>query len=273
MLKKLMIGGALTAALGGMVLGSGAWSYVRTAGGWVQQTAGDAVPLEWEISRARQMIADLDPEITENARRIAHEKIKVAKLQKQVDDTESKLAAAQHDIERLKGDLESDNNVFVYSGKTYTSNQVREDLARRFQLFKTRNEMADSLKKMLAARQATLAAASEQMEANMSAKRQLEVEVENLEARLAAVRVAQTSSELALDDSALSQTRELLDKIASRIDVEKEMTQVDTQYFGGINLDETSEADLLNEISSYFGTTGGDDPVALTGIQLDSDEE
>lgn len=274
MFKKLLIGGALASALGATVIGTGVWSYARTAGGWIQATAEEAMPLEWEIQRARQMISDLEPEINANAKRIAHERIKVAKLEKQVGETTDKLLAAQRDISRLKEDLESGENVYTYCGKTYTAGQVKEDLSRRFELFKTRKEMADNLEKMLTARQQTLAAANERMEAMLSAKRQLEVEVENLEARLAAIRVAQTSSELALDDSALSRTRELLDRINARIDVEKEMTQVDAEYFGGIELDEGDQADLLDEISAYFGEgSAAGEATELAGIQLDEQTE
>jgi len=267
MLKKVIVGGTLATLLGGVVLGSGAWSYVRTAGGWIQQTAQDAVPLEWEIERAHQLIADLNPEISENARRIAHEKIKVAKLEKEVAAQEQKLASAQGDIERLRGDLSKGAEEYVYCGKTYTTAQVREDLGRRFAMFKTRKEVSSNLSQMLAARRQTLDAASERMEAMMSAKRQLEVEIENLEARLAAVRVAQTSSELALDDSALSRTRELLNQIASRIDVEKEMTQTSTEYFGGIELDGEDPAELLDEIATYFGDSS--EKEELVGIKFE----
>lgn len=258
MLKKAIVGGTLAALLGGLLMGTGLWSYARTAGGWVEQTAKDAVPLEWEIKRARQMIADLDPEIASNAKRIAHEKIKVARLEKELNQTSERLAEARTDIERLRSDLEDGDEMFVYSGKTYTSAQVREDLGRRFDRYKTRKETSEKLQQMLTARQGALNAAHERMDAMLSAKRQLEVEVENLQARLAAVRVAQTSSDLALDDSALSRTRQLLDDIATRIDVEEEVTQVDAEYFGGIELDEESEADLLDEISSYFGDSSAE---------------
>ena len=105
----------------------------------------------------------------------------------------------------------------------------------------------------------------------LGAKRQLEVEVENLQARLGALRVAQTSSQLNLDDSQLSRTRELLDEIATRIDVEEETMHVDAEYFGEIDLDQPSEEDLLNDITSYFdgsqqeSTSSG----ALVSVQLD----
>ena len=121
---------------------------------------------------------------------------------------------------------------------------------------------------MLSARQASLKAAHERMDAMLSAKRQLEVEVENLQARLGALRVAQTSSQLNLDDSQLSRTRELLDEIATRIDVEEETMSVDVEYFGEIDLDEPSEEDLLDEITNYFQGTEAVPAGSLVSIEL-----
>lgn len=274
MFKKLLVGGVATALLAGFVVGTGAWSHVRTAGGWIAQSAEDAMPLEWEIKRARQMISDLEPEIAVNAKRIALEKIKVAKLEKEVTGANERLADSRRDINRLKQDLEAGNDYYTYKGKTFTSAQVGDELARRFKAFKTSNETADSLDKMLSARMETLRAAGERMEAMMSAKHQLEIEIENLEAQLAAVRAAQTSSELALDDSALSRTRDLLDSISARIDVEREMTKVDSQYFGGIDLDGEESGDILDEITTYFDAEKGEigSAEALAGIQLDDEK-
>ncbi len=252
MLKKIVLAGAGVTLLAGLLMGTGLWSYGRYATTKVSQSAKDMVPMEWEIDRARQMIKDLTPEIAENAKRIAREKIATARLEAQVEQSSSQLGDAQRNIERLSADLRKGDDAFTYAGKTYTSTQVREDLGARWKRFKTQRETVEKLEQQLTARHASLSAANARMDAMLSAKRQLKVEVENLQARLSALRVAQTSSQLSLDDSQLSRTRALLDDIETRIDVEEEVIAVDTEYFGEINLDEPSEADLLDEISSYF---------------------
>lgn len=269
MIKKILLAGSAVTLLAGLALGTGLVSYMRCATDWASQTAKDSVPLEWEIKRARQMISDLAPEITNNAKRIAHEKIAVVRLQEQVEQTAERLGDAQKDIERLSADLRSGDNAYTYGGKTYTSTQVHEDLQARFKRFKTRQQTADKLEQQLAARNATLRAANERMDAMLSAKRQLEVEVENLQARLAGLRVAQTSSELNLDDSQLSRTRELLDDIKSRIDVEEEVMQVDVEYFGEIDLDEPADGDLLEEITAYFDGSPERNAERLVTVDLD----
>lgn len=269
MIKKILLAGTAVTLLSGLALGTGLVSYMRCATDWASQTAKDSVPLEWEIKRARQMIGDLAPEITKNAKRIAHEKIAVARLQDQVDQTADRLSEAKEDIERLSADLRSGDDAYTYGGKTYTSTQVHDDLQARFKRFQTRQQTADKLEQQLAARTATLRAANERMDAMLSAKRQLEVEVENLQARLAGLRVAQTSSELSLDDSQLSRTRELLDDIKSRIDVEEEVMQVDVEYYGEIDLDEPAEGDLLEEITAYFDATPRTEAKRLVTVELD----
>ncbi|TWU57931.1 hypothetical protein [Rubripirellula reticaptiva] len=268
MIKKMILTGGVLALLSSVSLGTPLLSYARCGVDWLRSSANDSVPLEWELKRARQMIADLEPEIKDNAKRIALEKIQVAKLEGQLTNTREGLAKGQSDIERLSQDLQNDNTVYTYAGRTYTLTQVKTDLGNRFKRFKTRQATADKLEQMLSARQGSLHAAHERMDAMMGAKRQLEVEVENLQARLGALRVAQTSSQLNLDDSQLSHTRELLDEIATRIDVEEETMHVDTEYFGEIDLDQPSEEELLDQISTYFSTPRSDDAAALVSIQL-----
>ena len=87
-----------------------------------------------------------------------------------------------------------------------------------------------------------------------------------MNARLGALRVAQTSSKLNLDDSQLSQTVAMLDEIAATIDVEEETLAVDTEYFGTIDLDEPSDENLLDDIANYFGDESHE---SLVSIQLD----
>ena len=252
MLKKTLVAGGAAALLSSLVVGVPLASYVRCGINSVRESASDAMPIEWELKRARQMIVDLKPEITKNARRIAREKIEVTRLEKQINEQETRLAKAQSDIERLSDDLRSGSKEYTYAGHTYTSFQVEEDLKSRFKRFKTRRQTADTLGEMLNARKASLVAAEQRMEEMLSKKSQLEVEVENMQARLGALRVAQTASELNLDDSHLSRTRQVLDEIEMRLNEAEETLAVNDEYFGEISLDEPSDENLLDDIAAYL---------------------
>lgn len=271
MLKKLVLAGTAATLLSGLTIATPIGSYARCGWAYMTHSASDAVPLEWELNRARQLIVDLKPEIQQNARRIAQEKTEVVRLQRELSTTDEKLTKAKTDIERLTSDLRDDSSVYSYGGVTYTSAQVKSDLGNRFKRFQTRQQTSEKLRQMLAAREASLSAASERMDAMLDAKRQLEVEVENLQARLGALRVAQTSTQLHLDDSALSDTRRLLDDIATRIDVEEETMKVDVEYFGEINLDEPSDENLLNDVTAYMHKLDGGRDQAYVSIQLEEE--
>lgn len=276
MIRKMMLGGGLLAALATTgVIGVPVWSYARTGMTSLRQSASDSMPIEWELKRARQMVTDLQPEIERAARQIALEKVQVARLEKQLSAGQEKLDRSERDIARLRNDLQSGNVAYTYAGRTYTSAQVKTDLGQRFKRHKTRAATNEKLTQMLDARRASLAAANQRLDAMLASRRQIEVEVENLQARLASLRVSQTASELSIDESQLSQTRSLLDDIAARIDVEEETIHVDAEYFGGINLEEPSRENLVDEIAAYFdgeqSTDESDDSGngSLVSIQLD----
>jgi chromosome segregation ATPase len=211
------------------------------------------IPIEVEIKRARDMISQLKPEIADNLRLIARWEVDVARLSKEVDTKSESLAKAKKDILRLKDDLQSGKTRFVYARKSYDADEVKQDLANRFKQFQTQEATMNKLEQVLTARQKNLEAARQKLDQMLAAKRQLEVEVENLQARLTMVQVAETSSRLSINDSKLSQTRQLLDEIGTRIDVAEKMVHVEGDLEGNIPLDSEAPSDLVDQITDYFG--------------------
>jgi ABC-type branched-subunit amino acid transport system substrate-binding protein len=103
-------------------------------------------------------------------------------------------------------------------------------------------------------------------EAMLAAKRELEVQVENLQARLTMVQVAQAGNQFAVDDGAISQVRQALDEIATRIDVaEKLASGVDE--IGSVPVEaQVHHEDLAERISAYFLE---DSPSSKSDSQID----
>lgn len=255
MLKKLLIGTAIAAGGTGLVMGTSALSYMRMGVASVRQGIKDRIPVEVEIQRAREMISQLKPEIVENLRVIKNEEVEVEKLASELDNNHHLLAKAKKDILKLKDFLESGSSHFVSSRRSYTCDEVRDDLANKFKNFQTQEATIGKLEKVLEAREKNLGAARQKLDAMLAAKRQLEVDVENLQARLTMVQVAETTSKLVVNDSQLSQTRKLLDEIGSKIDVAERMIHCEGLIDGGIQVDDelTSSKDLVGQITEYFG--------------------
>lgn len=247
--------------LGGLMFGREAVSYVTTSAGWMHQTVKDAVPIEFELERARKMIRDLDPEIRKNMTLIAREEVSVERLGESIRKSESQLAQAKGDIMKLNEDLQSGSEYYVYAKRTYSAKQVRDDLENRFQRFKSKEDAVHHLRKVQEARQSALHAAQQKLEAMMAAKSQLEVEIEQLEARMKMVQVAQTRSNFNFDDSHLSRTKDLLGDIQARIDVAARLANADEHYHEEIPVrsSEVTDADISDEITRYFGGSESDE--------------
>lgn len=253
MLKKLVILSLVGVGSAVALAGTGVLSYVRMGCHSASQAVRETVPIEWEIKHARQMIEDLKPEISKNLQVVAREEAGVKRLADEIQAKESQLAKGRNDIMRLKGDLESGSVKFVYAGRSYSENQVKEDLSNRFKQFQIHEQTAVKLNQVLSAREKNLEAARRKLDGMLAAKRELEVDVENLQARMTMVEVAQTASHVAIDDSHLSETRRLLEDIRTRIDVAERLTASEGALEGAIQLDEETSTSLLQEIADYFG--------------------
>lgn len=253
MLRKFFMSSLIVAMVTGGLVATGAWSYLRTGVSEASRAVKDSVPVEWELKRARQMIQDLKPEIAKNMQVVAKEEVSVQRLSEEITTKKNLLTKSRDDIMRLKDDLKSGSVHFVYAGRKYSQDQVRDDLTNRFKQFQVHEATTQKLSQVLAAREKNLDAARRKLDEMLTAKRELEVEVENLQARQTMVEVAQTSNPVSLDDSHLSSTRQLLDDIRTRIDVAERMTASEGALSGTIQLDEPTTNDVLQEIADYFG--------------------
>ncbi len=252
MIKKLVLGVLVVGLLGGLVLGKGAWSYLTTGYERASQTVEDTVPIEFQIDRARKMVRDLEPEIRRSMHVIAKEEVEVESLDKRIESAETQSAKDKSEIIRLQSDLQTGKNVFRYAGHQYSADEVKQDLSRRFVRFKTSDATLGSLADMRTARQRNLEAAREKLAAMMNSQRQLQVEVENLEAKLKLVEVAQASSDLKLNDSQLARAKELIVDIRTKLDVAAKLANADTNFKEEIPLDEPAAENITDQVAEYF---------------------
>jgi DNA repair exonuclease SbcCD ATPase subunit len=253
MLKKSLIVGGAVALLLALFFGRDCCSYLGTTAGWVKESVKDSVPIQFELERARNMIANLDPEIRRNMHLIAKEEAEVERLASQINGEQDRLGQAESDILRLNEDLKTNKGSFYYGGRNYSVQQVKADLSNRFDRFKVNKATLEKLEQILTARNSKLDAARQKLAAMRAAKQQLEVEVENLEAQQKMVEVAQTVSEFNFDDSQLSRTRKLIDEIRTRIEVAGKMVDADTSFPAEIPLNEPAETkDITDAVTEYF---------------------
>lgn len=254
MIKKMILGAVVAVLAAGFFLGRDAASYVRTSVGRLKDSVRNNVPTEFQIERARGMIKGLVPEIRKNMHAIAKEEVEVEQLQKQIADTESRLAKEKGDLLRLKTDLETGESVFHYASRTYTVGQVKVDMSRRFERYQTGEATLASLREIFDARRKTLEAARQKLEGTLAEKRRLEVEVENIEAQLQVLVATQTTNQYNFDDSKLGRVKELIADLRTRLDVNERLINSEGYFHDEIPLDGDAAAeDIVDQVAEYFG--------------------
>jgi len=253
MLRRILMTAAVASLFSVVSFGRSTWSYVKTSWGDVTATVQGAVPVDFEIRRARTMLADLTPEVRENMLTIAKEEAAIAKLAEQIAEQVRRQEKDKGEILKLSTDLETGKPTFRYAGREYSADDVRTDLSRRFARHKTSDETLDKLQAQLAARRQGLVAAHDKMNGLLAAKRQLEVEVEQLDARRMMIDAAQTTSRLALDDGALSRTKQLVADLQARLDVDERIVAAEVEPLDEIPVGYDAE-DVVEQVANYFGT-------------------
>jgi chromosome segregation ATPase len=258
MLKKVLLGSAIVVGSGALLFGTSGISYMKTGYHSLRDTIKEQIPLDVEISRARDQIRDLKPEIAGNLKVIAREEVEVARLQREVLDKGEKLVKSKQAILKLKEDVQSGAQFVTYGNKSWDMDQVKKELASRFKSYQTQEATADKVEKILAAREKNLEGARRKLDEMLAAKRQLEVEVENLQARLTMVEVAKTSSKFSVNDSRVSSVRQIVADIGTRIDVEERMMDTCDTTVGIPVSEDDAPSDLVDQITHYFNRSGAE---------------
>lgn len=256
MIKKAVIVVAGLSATMLAVFGTDAASYVSTTYHKMTNSVQDSVPVEFQIDRARQMVKDLEPEIRNSMHVIAKEEVALEQLSAQIDANQSRADKDKNDILRLQADLSSNHNTYRYASRSYTSDEVKQDLSRRFSRFKVANDTLESMKQMRDAREKNLDAAQQKLAAMINARHKLDVDIQNLEAKRKLVEVAQASSEYVFDDSQLARCKELIGDIRTRLDVAAKLANADVDVDVEIPLDDATPADITEQVTEYFQLNG-----------------
>jgi len=227
---------------------------VRTSAASVQESVQDAIPIEFQLKRARNMIRDIVPEVRKNMHIIAREEVEVERLENQIEAAEKKAAKDKEDMLRLKSDLESGKEAYTYSGRIYTVSQVKQDLANRFERYQTNDATLESLRSIREARSRSLEAARQKLENMLASRSQLLVEIENLEARLQVVSATEAGNKYHFDDTNLGRVKELVSDLRTRLSVAERLASAETRFHDEIPLENVAPEDIVEKVAEYFGT-------------------
>jgi len=254
--KRSIIGLVVLGAAGGFFLGGDMLSYVSSGVNGVRDSVKNAIPVDIELYRARDLLVDIQPEIDANKMLIIEEEVKIAALNEKIDNSEVSLTAEKRRIDKLRNTLASEFASYEIGRHTYTRTELLDDLNRRFELYKKARQNFDVNMRLLSQREKYLSAARKQLDAIRTKRAELELKIEGLETQHRLVQATATNSGIVLNDSKLSQTEQLLNEIKFRLDVTERKLASEGEFTQPLDLDEpvVSEVDLFQSLDDYFNT-------------------
>jgi hypothetical protein len=251
-LKRSIVAVAGFSVIGGMLFGRDMVSYVRSSAKSVQAVVKDAVPIDFELRRARDLLDQIIPEMHANIRLIAEQEVDVAALKTDIAGSEEANQQEKVRITKLRDALERPQAQYCFAGKEYPRSYVKQDLANRFERFKEAEVVLAGKKRLLTTRQNALQASMQVLEQTRGRKAILENKIESLASQYQLVKAASVGSQVQMDDSKLAQTEKLIGQIKKRLDVAERVLAHESQFVQEIPVDAVSEADLLTQVDEYF---------------------
>lgn len=255
MVKKGLLGAALGAGTLFLVFGTSAPSYVKTAFNRMRQSAKDSIDPRFEIDRARNEIASLQPAFNQNKETLARAEVAAERLQKEIGEVQASLTQQKSTIEALAAQLKSgDYRLTAYADGS--ADMVKARLENRLDQYKANEAVLAEKQDLLRAKQQMITAAHDKLENLRTQRSMLLTRLAKIEARLQSIEASQQDSEFNFDSSALARAREAVAGLEEKLDVMSHRIAIDQKY-GDIDGSKTTCADpardVLKEVEAKFG--------------------
>ncbi len=258
----------IVALVGVLFFGKDLKSYIHSSATSVRHVVKEAVPIEFELKRAHDLLEDIIPEMHANVRLIAEEEVEIAALNGEIEQGRVSLTEERQRIENMRNVLSTPKTSYIFSGHQCSRNEITEELAGRFDRFKEAEMILTSKEHLLTNREKALQASLQLLEKTRAQKRLLEDKISAMEGQCRLVRAAAVGSRLNIDNSKLAQTEKLIQEIKKRLDVAERVLSHETRFIQPLPVQSITEQDLLTQIDEHFCERNEKDTAPLDGAPL-----
>ena len=258
MIKVGVLGTAAAVLVGGLIFGRDLASYVRSGGRSFSAAMKDNVPIEFELRRARDLLDDIVPEMQANIRAIAEQEVEIASLRGEVEEGNKALADAKSQVGKVRDCLAHPGESFSIGRVSYSRDELKDDLARRFDRVREADMVLAGKKRLLSNREKSLATSMQLFDKTRSQRAMLENQIASLESQHKMVQLASVGSGVQVDHSKLAQTEQLIAQIKKQLDVAERVLAHKAKFVDPIAIEPTvNEKELLSEVDSYLSSPKG----------------
>ena len=239
---------------GFLLLGSNFASYVRTSARSVQESVQEAVPLEFELRRARDLIDAILPDLQSQVRAIAQEEVAIAALENDLLASNKRLKVEKASLASLRDKMRVHQVSYSMGDRDLSRQQLTEQMHQRFERYKQGELAVESKQRLLEKRRDGLNAGLAMLDKMRHRKVELEQKVETLAAQSRLLKASKVDAGIAIDGSQLSEADQLLSQIETRLAVAQRVLAHEQDVFA-IPLDDKAviEDNVIAAYDDHFG--------------------
>ncbi len=262
MLKKAIIVLGVLLVGGWLWAKTDMWSYAKTAWREGRAFVKKQVPLDFEIKRARDMIASLNHEEDKLISVMAKQMVAIEGLEEEIKRDRAHLDRQKDEIQVKNDQLKGESTLLAYDGIQLSREVFVSALDRQFQNYVSNEGALNAKTDTLTYHKESLAGAKDQLDAVRAQKRELEARLSRAEVELQNVKAAQARSRCVVkfDESQLAKVKEIVDEIETNIREQKYELKLRDGQRTATSAPATprrSSSELAREIESHFGAKAG----------------
>jgi uncharacterized protein (DUF3084 family) len=183
-----------------------------------------------EIDRLREELIKLEPEIKKNRSALANELVAIDELNDEIRRRQANLQRQYDEILAHKKKVDAGAELVSYQGVEYPSRKVRELLASDWEAYEGAKKALEKKQELLAAKQAWVRDTRKQL-ANWATTRDLlAAELDELEAEVKMIQLAETRNILEVDNSKLSHFMKSLAEAKKKVRVMQKEAELRTEF-------------------------------------------
>jgi len=251
--KRIILSGVLVVGIGALLFGTGLGSYLRSSGRMLKRAVDNSIPVEFEIQRARDLIADLIPEMQANLRLVAAEEVEVANLEKEIKGQQESVRTESDKLHGLRNTLNTQMVSYSVGGREYQRSELVDELARRFERLRTSDMILKGKQEVLKNRRRSLEAALQKLEKTRVARFELDAQIAALEAKNHIIQAQSSGSEFRINESKLAETNKVIADLKKRLEVAERVLAREAKFVEMIPEETVSESTVLDRVDAYFG--------------------
>jgi chromosome segregation ATPase len=254
MVKRGLIGAAIGAGLLGLTFGTAAPSYVKTAFHKARHSVKGSVPTEFEIERARNEIAALDPAIETGIETYARALGEVDHLRAEIASSREMLNKEGRELQALNEHRKT-GDVHLTGGVAYTERTINNELARRMDRYKVLKSTLTEKQETLSILQKNVESARQGLDALKAAKQDLTARVDGAQARLNQIKATRATYKYSFDDSAIGQAKRTVSELEKSLEQMSRVDELKEKYLEtGVIVTPDAGRDVTKEIEAEFNS-------------------